>query len=230
MIKALIFDFDGLILDTEYPEFLSWQAIYEAHGCAFAVEEWAANIGKGASTLVQTPYDDLEARLARPIDRDSIRAQRRARFAELMASEMALPGVGALLTEAKRRSLKLAVASSSSRDWVSGYLQTLGLAQYFACICCEDDVRRAKPDPELYLAALAGLGCTAEEAIAFEDSPNGILAAKGAGIFCVVVPNRLTRHAQLGLADIQVESLADLSVDELFQQVANGTTENKSRG
>jgi len=111
------------------------------------------------------------------------------------------------------------VASSSSRAWFSGHLTRLELSQHFVCIACRDDVPRTKPDPALYLAALAALGVRPEEAIALEDSPNGVLAAKRAGLFCVAVPNLLTRQLPLDHADLQIPSLAAFPLPELLREV-----------
>jgi HAD superfamily hydrolase (TIGR01509 family) len=115
--------------------------------------------------------------------------------------------------------MRLAVASSSPRSWVGGHLERLGIIDHFDHLRCADDVRQVKPDPELYLAALAALGVAAHEAIALEDSPNGVLAAKRAGLFCVAVPNSLTRQMPLDHADRLVDSLADLPLQDLVDSI-----------
>ena len=220
MIKALIFDFDGLILDTESPDYRSWQETYRAHGCSLPLAKWAGWIG---STSAFDPYGYLEQQLGQPVDRAAVRAQRRARFAELMALQSLLPGVERTILEAKRLGLKLGVASSASGAWVLGYLGQLGIETQFDCIKCADDVEYVKPDPALYLAALRALQVKAHEAVALEDSPNGVLAAKRADIFCVAVPNWLTRQLSLDLADLQLSSLAELPLDRLLSQVQHQT-------
>jgi HAD superfamily hydrolase (TIGR01509 family) len=213
MIKALIFDFDGLILDTEGPEYQSWREIYQAHGCSLPLSKWAEGIG---SSDTFDPYDDLSQRLGRPIDRAAVRAKQCTRFTELMANQSVLPGVERCIFEARELGLKLGLASSSSRSWVTGYLAQLGLEAYFDSIKCADDVERTKPDPALYLATLQALQVKAHQAIALEDSPNGVLAAKRAGIFCVAVPNAMTQQLSLALADLQILSLAELSLEKLL--------------
>jgi len=213
MIKALIFDFDGLILDTEGPEYQSWREIYQAYGCSLPLSKWAEGIG---SSDTFDPYDDLSQRLGRPVDQATIRAKRRPRFTELMANQSVLPGVERYIFEARELGLRLGLASSSSRSWVTGYLSQLKLEACFDSIKCGDDVEYTKPDPALYLAALQALDVKAHEAIALEDSPNGVLAAKRAGIFCVAVPNAMTQQLPLDLADLQISSLAELSLEELL--------------
>jgi HAD superfamily hydrolase (TIGR01509 family) len=216
MIRALIFDFDGLILDTETPEFQAWQEIYRAYGTSLTLPEWADFIG---SNYTFDPYNYLEEKLGRPVDRETVRAQRYARFAQLMANQPLLPGVEPYLSDAKEMGLCLGLASSSSHTWVTGYLARFGLEGYFDSVKCADDVARTKPDPALYVATLSALRVGAHEAIALEDSPNGVLAAKRAGLLCVAVPNALTRQLSFDLADLQIPSLADLSLQELLQRM-----------
>jgi HAD superfamily hydrolase (TIGR01509 family) len=214
MLKLIIFDFDGLILDTEYPEYLSWLDIYRSFGLELAISTWAGMIGRGASTISKTPYDDLEEKMGFPIDRSGIRAKRRERFLEFMQAERIRPGVLSLLEEARRRSVLVGLASSSPKEWVHGYLRELKIADYFDVVKCGDEVNLAKPDPELYLSVLAELGVEPNQAVALEDSPNGIAAAKAAGIYCVAVPNELTRHTSLAAADRLLASLELLSLSE----------------
>jgi len=216
MIRAIVFDFDGLILDTELPEFQSWQEIYTAHGCTLPFAVWARCIG---TTEAFDPYAYLEEQLGRAVDREVVRLQQRQQCDARIAAQAVLPGVHDYIAEARRLGLQLGVASSSSRAWVSGHLTRLDLQQHFVCITCRDDVPRTKPDPALYRAALAMLGVRPEEAIALEDSPNGILAAKRAGLFCVAVPNVLTCQLPLGQADLQIPSLAALPLPELLRRM-----------
>jgi HAD superfamily hydrolase (TIGR01509 family) len=219
MIRAIVFDFDGLILDTELPEFQSWQTIYQAHECTLPFAVWATCIG---TTEAFDPYAYLEEQLGRAIDREAVQLQQRQQCDALIAAQAVLPGVHDYIADARRLDLQLGVASSSSRAWVHGHLTRLELHQHFVCIACRDDVPRTKPDPALYLAALAALGVRPEEAIALEDSPNGILAAKRAGLFCVAVPNVLTRQLPLNHADLQIPSLAALPLSELLRTIHSG--------
>lgn len=216
MIKALIFDFDGLILDTEGPDYQAWQETYASFGSTLPLAEWAAEIGTYGAF---DPYDYLARQLGRPIDYVAIRAQRHARFAELIEHQTVLPGVEGYLQDARARGLRVGVASSSSRSWVVGHLLRFGLDQSFDCIKTSDDVERVKPDPALYLAALDALGVQGHEALAFEDSPNGALAATRAGIYCVVVPNSVTQTLAFEAARLRLTSLAELPLAELLAQV-----------
>jgi HAD superfamily hydrolase (TIGR01509 family) len=217
MIQALIFDFDGLILDTEVPDYQSWQEVYDGFGCSLPFADWAACIGTSSGAFDVCGY--LERQLGREIDREGVRARRRLRYREMIATQAVLPGVEAYLTDAAQLGLKLGVASSSDRAWVTGHLTRLGLIERFHCIRCAEDVRCIKPDPELYRAALDALGLEPHQAIALEDSPNGVRAAKAAGLFCVAVPNALTGQLALDHADLQLVSLLELSLSDLLAKL-----------
>jgi HAD superfamily hydrolase (TIGR01509 family) len=217
MIRAVIFDFDGLILDTEVPEFQTWQEIYQVHGCELALEAWATGLGTSADAF--DPCAHLAAQLGLSVDREAIQHRRRQRYRELLKAQSVLPGVREYIAEAKRLGLHLGVASSSSREWVVGHLTELGLSAYFDCIKCRDDVPRVKPDPALYRAVVETFALQPSQAIALEDSPNGIAAAKRAGLFCVAVPNPLTRQLSLAHADLLVSSLADVPLLQLLEHV-----------
>ena len=212
-LRALIFDFDGLILDTETPLKVSWESIYEQYGLTVAAEEWAGLLGAYADP--PQAYDLLEKHLDRPVDRDALRSERLRHELELLAHEDVLPGVRRLIAEARDRGVRLAVASSSDRTWVEGHLARLGLRPSFDAVLCAEDVAQTKPAPDLYISALEGLGVSAVDAIALEDSVHGAQAAKRAGLVCVVIPNRVTRHLPNPHADLILESLSDTTLNSL---------------
>jgi HAD superfamily hydrolase (TIGR01509 family) len=224
MIKALVFDFDGLILETEQPLYQSWQELYWENGLDLPFEKWALNIGTS-----EEPFDPNAALEGLPgwnLEKNQELSRRLQRELELIGSQPPKPGVEDYLKGAQRLGLKVGIASSSSCDWVTGHLERLGLRGYFDCIQAREDVEITKPDPELFRSAVEILGAKPEEAIAFEDSPNGILAAKRAGLYCVAVPNTLTRHLDTNLADLQVSSLADLSLEELVRKIESIAVKN----
>ncbi len=218
-MKSLIFDFDGLILDTETVIFQVWNEIYADYGHQLALSDWAFCIGTSHHAF--DVYGDLEKRAGRPLPREEIKKRHQARSRELLSTMKPRAGVQEYLEEAQKRGLSLAVASSSHRDWVENHLDLIQLKGYFQVIRTADDVSQVKPDPELYLSALKGLGTQAGEAIAFEDSPNGIRAAQSAGIFCMAVPNSVTIRLDLSHADDRLESMAALPLGELLNRVEN---------
>jgi HAD superfamily hydrolase (TIGR01509 family) len=217
MIKALIFDFDGLILETEEPIYLAWQEIYQSYGCHLPLESWTSIIGTADYEF--EPISELERQVGRQLDRQALQARQHQREAEMIMTRTAMPGVQDYLDDARRLGLNIGLASSSTCEWVTTHLGRLGLVDYFDTIKGSDDVHRTKPDPQLFLAVLDDLKVGAEEAIVLEDSPNGVLAANRAGIYCVAVPNGMTRELQFDHADMQLESLADVPLEVLLAKI-----------
>ena len=213
MIRALVFDFDGLILDTEEPVYRSWLEVYHAHGEELPFERWVQIVG--STTTGFHPQQHLEARLGRPLPQDEL-DRRIGRRTEMILDKELLPGVLSYLDSARELGLQLGVASSSTNEWVRGHLERLGILDRFACIRCRDDVARVKPEPDLYLSVLDCLGVLPTEAIAIEDSPNGITAAKRAGLRCVAIPNTITAGLDLSHADLVLESLAEVTLGHLL--------------
>lgn len=215
-IQALVFDFDGLIVDTETPEYHAWQAVFAARGCDLPLETWALNIGTRGVVDV---YALLAERSGVPVDRAQVRAEVRAHYNELAQEQGLLPGVQGYLDAARAAGIPLAVASSSRHDWVDPHLHEHGIWDYFQAVVCADDVERVKPDPALYQLALARLDVASQAALALEDSPNGVLAAKAAGMCCVFVPNMITANLATDQADFQLASLAELPLQELVARL-----------
>ncbi|HLZ57578.1 MAG TPA: HAD-IA family hydrolase [Ktedonosporobacter sp.] len=215
-IKALIFDFDGLILDTEEPDFLSWQETYQFYGGELKLATWLPFIGAGTTSIPFDIYDHLEKQIGRELDRAEVRRRRRRRYAELLAARPILPGIEKWIADAERLGIRLAVASSAEREWVVGHLTERGLLEHFEFVTCEDEVKFTKPDPDLYLLTLKKLGIGAEEAMALEDSLKGVRAARVAGIFCVAVPNPLMREFLFEEADLRLRTLAEGELEDVI--------------
>ncbi|HSW95232.1 MAG TPA: HAD-IA family hydrolase [Patescibacteria group bacterium] len=215
VIRALVFDFDGLILETEMPAYAAWAEVYREFGHELPKELWLEYIGREGGWFDAMAY--LEGLVGTRDDREAIQERRDARKTELVMAVAETAGLRALLVDARARGLRLAVCSSSTPKWVLGHLDRLDLRQFFDHIQCRDRPElRAKPEPDLYLAACAGLGVRPDEAIAFEDSRNGMLAAQAAGMRCVVVPNELTVAMDLGGADHRFDSLTSVRLQTLL--------------
>ncbi|MEY2449706.1 MAG: hypothetical protein QOH79_3182 [Acidimicrobiaceae bacterium] len=206
-----MFDFDGLICDTETSSFETAREIYAEHGVELTVAQWQSRIGTHGRHWLA----DLEAALGPLSDRDGLTERRRLAHHERLLAEAALPGVAEFTARAVAAGLVLAVASSSSAGWVTDHLDRLGLLDRFSAISTSENGVPAKPDPEVYRLALEAIGIDASEAAAFEDSPNGIAAAKAAGLYCVAVPNRMTTGLDLTAADVIAPSFLELDFDLL---------------
>lgn len=219
MIKAVIFDFDGLILNSEKTEYLSWQEVYTAYGVPFPEAAWQANIG----AIDFDPYAALELQVGHSLDRTAVQTKRRQRDHELLMQESILPGVADYLIEARQLGLRIGLASSSPHHWIDGHLQRLELLPFFDAVACRDDVQgRAKPDPAVYQFVLARLGVQPAQALALEDSLNGVRAALAAGVWVTAVPHALTQSLNFDLADFRLHSLADMTLSTLIHEVLNG--------
>ena len=212
--RALVFDFDGTLADTESAVLRSWQDVFREHGAELPLEAWYAVIGTQHTTPAMFA---LLAEHAPGIDPDALRPKTRARVLKLL--EDLGPREGALdyLEAAREQGLKLAVASSSSGAWVNPHLERLGIAGYFDAVLT-GDLHKAKPDPDLYLAAIDALEVTARETIAFEDTPHGVTAAKAAGLTCVAVPNAITESLDFGQADVVLPSFTAKPLDALLSR------------
>src|SRR2546425_8466886 len=200
-ISGLLFDFDGLLVDTETPSRLVWEELYREHGHELPQDQWATLVGTIGAPF--DPFGHLEELVGRRLDEQALTTRRRAREDELTELEELRPGVEEYFAEAERLGLRTAVVSSSDDDWIARHLGRLGhLEGLDAIVAANGNTERAKPRPDLYLEALDRLGLDAEEAVAFEDSPNGVRAAKAAGLICVAGANPLTPAPALGGADL----------------------------
>jgi HAD superfamily hydrolase (TIGR01509 family) len=217
-IRAIVFDFDGLVLDTELPIFTAWCAVFEAHDAIPpTIEEWAEGIGTTEGLDVEAC---LRARVTdRPIDFDAVNERRRVHRDALLELEGALPGVEAWLDEAHAAGYGIAIASSSPAEWVHEHLDRIGLRERFSTIVTAGGALRSKPAPDTYVEACARLGVVPAAALALEDSPNGIAAAKAAGLRCVTIPHPLTETLDLSAADLRLESLAHCTLADALARL-----------
>lgn len=214
-LLAAIFDCDGLLADTETPDYDAWRHIYEEQGLHLPVALWSQSIGiaKGHD------FNDWHAPLAEHIgpsyDREGTQRRRRAFYHAAIGRLTPMPGVLALLDTLDQENIPCAVASNSDRVWVDQILNIIGLTGRFRVIATADEVAHPKPAPEVYLLAATRLGIPPEHCAAFEDSPRGLAAAHAAGMFTVAVPTALTRHLAFEQAHHIVESLEHLTLKQL---------------
>jgi HAD superfamily hydrolase (TIGR01509 family) len=216
-IDALIFDFDGLLIDSETPLFEIWQRLYREHGCELHLEDWQHALGTSGGF---DPYADLIARTGSAPDRTAQAPRVRAEHVARCSALPLLPGVADVLADAEATGLKTAVASSSTLDWVGPFLDQHGLTARLHAICTRDDVVRVKPAPDLFLLAAGRMGVPPDRCIVFEDSPNGLRAAHAAGMWVVAVPNALTRPLPRPAPHLVLESLAERRLADIIAALA----------
>ncbi len=219
--EALVFDFDGTLVDTETAEYESVRRVWEAHGHAYELLRWTPYVG----TTNPVPWtEELEALLGIPLDHAGLRAQARRINRDLLHLVTARPGVHELLTEAGEHGVPIAIASNAPADWVEHHLDRLGMLHHFAHVVTVDRVARPKPHPEMYLTAVAKLGASPERSVAFEDSATGLAAARAAGLYTVAVPGPMSDGHNLTGADRLHASLAECTLRGLGKAIGQRAT------
>ncbi|WP_327003647.1 HAD-IA family hydrolase [Dactylosporangium sp. NBC_01737] len=215
-IKALIFDFDGLMMDTETTLLESWRWEWRRHGLELDPTGFFADHGGDAN---EPRYAALAAAVGPSFDRGSSHELRMAHRLTLNAALEPAPGIVDWLDRAGELGLRLAVASSSAITHVGAMLDRAGLRARFEVLATGEEVAVHKPDPAVYLLALHRLGLPAQDAVAFEDTVHGVAAAHAAGLRCVAVPNPHADHARFTAADLLLPSAADLPLDAVLTAV-----------
>jgi len=228
VIKAVIFDFDGTLVDTEEHAYQVWCEIYEEYGARLTLDVWVSCIGGGTAPV--DPVAHLQEQIGRPVDRGELIARHKAAHASRARVEPLRAGVRDHLERARELGLKIGLASSSPRSWVVEHLELRGILHFFDAIATRDDVRRVKPDPELYLAVMERLGISSGEGVVFEDSRNGLIAAKASGLYCVVVPCGLTRGLDFREADLVSDSHEAIRLDDLIKALENQVSRGDDEG
>jgi HAD superfamily hydrolase (TIGR01509 family) len=213
-MKLLIFDFDGLIIETETLYYTVWQELLAEYGCPLEFGTWAHSIGAEAGTFDAHQY--LVGTTGAEVDKDTLRAQHDTRFYPRLEQQGLRPGVMDYIKEAQRRDLILAIGSSAPSRWVEGNLVRFQLREAFAYFVCREHADRAKPAPDIFNAVLEQTDVSAEDAIVFEDSVNGVRAGKAAGIYTVAVPNSMTQSLNLSEADRIIGSMAEVSLSSIL--------------
>ena len=217
---ALVFDFDGTLVDTETAEFESVRLVWVEHGHTYEVARWSPWVG----TSSEVPWlDELERAVGEPVDRVALRRRARAYNRDLMHLVLPRPGVTQLLAQADAAGVPMAIASNAPADWVERHLERLGLFHHFephGAVITVDRVDQPKPHPEAYLTAVTRLGAEPACSVAFEDSATGVAAARAAGLYTVAVPGPMSTGHDLGGADRRHESLDELDLGVLAAAIA----------
>jgi HAD superfamily hydrolase (TIGR01509 family) len=219
VLEAVVFDFDGVVLDSETPEFESHRRVFERWGAELTPDEWCGGIGIYRQDHERHWFLQLCERSGRTLDADVYDAEKRRLFLELVPPEPML-GIRPLLEALQASGVPAAIASSSGTSWVVPESERMGLSSLIATIVTGDDVANRKPAPDVYLEALRRLGAAASRSVAIEDSGPGIAAARAAGMKTIAIPHRLTEGHDLDGADLRVAHAGELSVARLIKLVS----------
>jgi putative hydrolase of the HAD superfamily len=227
VIEALIFDFDGLLMDTESTLLESWRYEWRQHGLELDEHGFFADHG---GDLTEQRYTELATAVGPGYDHVVSHARRTAYRDRLHQRLDAAPGIRAWFDRAAGLGLRLAVASSSPHRWVSGHLSRSGLDVHIELMACGDEVSAHKPDPAVYRLAMERLSVDPAQAIAFEDTPHGVASAQAAGLFCVAVPNAFTPTERFAMADLVLPSAAAADLDTVIAHARAGRPARRVSG
>ncbi len=218
-VQALIFDFDGLLMDTETTLLQSWEHEWRQHGLELDRAGFFADHGGDVS---DQRYAELARAVGPAFDRTASHARRTAYRERLHAELEPAPGIRDWFDQAAALGLRLAVASSSAESWVRGHLERAGLAPRIEVLACGNEVAAHKPDPAVYLLALSRLAVSPTAALAFEDTPHGVAAAQAAGLRCVAIPNAFTPPDRFAAADLLLPTAAAMTLPQLTGTLTTG--------
>ncbi len=219
-LQAVVFDFDGLVVDTETPEYTTWAEVFADYGQQLSVSEWGKSVGAAPGTWTATEF--LET-LIGPYDKEKVKADHKARLKAKTENLKPMPGILEWVEDLKRNRIPYGIASSSVAEWVNRFLEGAGLSGVFPIIVTRSEVLRAKPNPDLYLEACRQLNADPMYAAALEDSTNGIKAAKAAGMWGIAVPCPVTVTFDFTMADKVVPSLREFKLKDLSQLMEPGS-------
>jgi putative hydrolase of the HAD superfamily len=230
-VAAVVFDFDGIIMDSETPEFESHRRVFEQYGATLTTSEWCGQIGIWNDAQDERWFGELCSRSSSAPDAVTFLAEKRRVFDEVAPREP-MRGIRELLTVLAAAGIPAAIASSSSASWIARATERVGVNRLFSAIVTGDDVRRRKPAPDIYLEAARRLGVDPVRAIAIEDSAPGIAAARAADMATVAIPHWLTQGHDLAGADLRVAHAGELTLarlDELIARVSAAAGRLKQR-
>ena len=214
--RAVCFDLDGVIVDSEPIHYEADRRTMASHGVDFTFEDKKSNyIGR---TVRDTMFMLSEAH-GLP-DPEAVLRERQELFKELIASKLELrDGLRDLLVRLSERSIPCALVTSGSRWYIDSVFERFSLASFFTGMVTVEDVSKHKPLPDPYLAGARLLGMAPDSCVAVEDSPSGVASAKAAGMYCIAAPSEMTLDADLSAADARVESFSEIDsarLDRLF--------------
>ncbi len=208
LASAVLFDFDGILVDTEWEIYQAWLETFQEHGQDLPLSLYTRCIGSDFDAW--SPKLHLEDLTQLKFDWIKMDERRQVRIRSSLEKQGPMDGVVAVLKLLAERGIPIAVVSSSSHNWVDGWLEKLGLVGFFQEIVCKGDAPRIKPTPDLFLEAARRLKIDPTRCLVIEDSLNGLNAAKAAGMMAWMVPNRVTSGLDFSQADRVLSGFAEM--------------------
>ncbi len=215
MIKAVVFDFDGVLVDSMQLNFEGKRRLFLPFGVELSMQEfidiWVSPAGEGKEGMpyfIKLKGINADAQKLREAQKPIYRFLFREK-AKLM------PGVLCFIHALKAKGVMLAIVSSNWGYLIQIVLKKFGLQKEFGAIISTEDCSKPKPHPEPYLKAIEKLGVKAENVLALEDSSRGVESAKKAGCKCIALPNCFTEHEDFSKADLVVKSVAEIDISIL---------------
>lgn len=218
-LQAVIFDFDGLLMDTESTMLRSWQWEWTQWGLTLDVDRFLVNHG---GDVTEERYAALAAAVGPGFDRAASHERRMAYRDKLHETLDLAAGIREWLDEARGMGLRVAVASSSTVEWLTGHLGRAGVLDWFEILAGGNEVTRHKPAPDVYELALRRLGLPADAAVAVEDTPHGVTAAQAAGLRCISIPNPFVPPERVSHADLVLSSAGECTLKAALAAVTGG--------
>lgn len=229
-IRAAIFDFDGIIISSKVAEYESWKRVFNAYNCNLSIKKWVKIIDNPMGEFDPAQILFKECKYRDKIKIENIDYLRRNLYESLRNGLRPLPGIVNLIKECSTKGLLVGLGSNGKHDNVTFHLTRLKIINLFNGITCRDDVENKKPAPDIYNALLKKLKVKSSEAIVFEDSPPGISAAKAANLYCVAIPNPITKYLDLTEADKIIKRIKTFSLDNLLIEISGPALTPKING
>jgi putative hydrolase of the HAD superfamily len=217
-LKAIFFDFDGIIVHSKGIEYESWRRVYSVFDCTLNIKKWIKIIDniQGVYDPALILFSECLYRYHRKINRKTVRTLQANLYNSMLSHLNAISGVIDIIKDCSKHKVLIGLASNTTKEKAAYHLKRLKIYKYFNVIVCKEDVVNKKPSPDIYNLLLQKLKLKPEQALVFEDSPTGILAAKTANIMCISVPNKITKYLDLSGADLKIDKFKNLNYTKIY--------------
>jgi beta-phosphoglucomutase family hydrolase len=210
-IRALIFDMDGVIVDSEPLHLLAYQEYFRTHNLEYTAEHNSEFLGTKDVWMAQVLIDRHKLP---ETPQGMVKAKETILMRLLTEEAKPRPGLHDILTKAKLAELPMGIASSATLPTINLVVDRLNIREYFQTLTSGDEVQNGKPAPDVFLLAAKRVGVDPRHCLVIEDTLNGIKAAKSAGMICIAIPCAETMHQDHSLADVRLQSLEQVNFEK----------------